>query len=40
MGNSKCKPQQLKLTEEDMKFLQENTEMEENDIKVKDILKI
>ena len=35
MGNTKCRPRQLKLTEEDIKFLQENTEMEAKDIQVR-----
>lgn len=35
MGNTACMPRQLKLTDEDIKFLQENTEMEAKDIKVR-----
>ena len=34
MGNTACMPRQLKLTDEDIKFLQENTEMNTEDIKV------
>ena len=34
MGNTSCRPKLVHMSEEDVQFLQENTEMDAEDIKV------